>query len=183
MTAEKTGERTPPDRTAYQQQYYLTRREELAEAKRRRYQEDAAYHKAICEASTASKERHRRAREAWGRAQQEDEDARGIVCEGHLGPVRGYSLTTMAMALGIPRDTVKEWPRRGMFPPTPYRSRGGRALYSQAQIVGVVEALAVYHERYSTDHADQRRRVLHPDRLRALIERRWRAVGALVEEA
>lgn len=174
MTADKTGERTPPDRTAYQQQYYLTRREELAEAKRRRYEEDEAYRKAIRDASTASKERHRRARD---RAQQAAEAAPGVVCEGPAGPVRGYSLAAMAVSLGLSRDTVQDWARRGIFPPTPYRTRGGRALYSRDQIIGVVAALETYHERYP----DKRRQVLHPERLRGMIEGRWRAIGALAE--
>jgi len=174
VTADKQAERTPPDRTAYQQQYYLTRREELAEAKRRRYEEDAAYHQSICEASTASKERRRRARESAKRAAA---FAPGNVCEGPHGSVRGYSLAAMAVSLGCSRETIQDWAHRGIFPPTPYRLPGGRQIYSSEQIVAVVAAVETYHDRYP----GKRRQVLYPERLRALIESRWRAMGMLGE--
>jgi hypothetical protein len=176
VTADRQTERTPPDRTAYQQQYYLTRREELAEAKRRRYEEDEAYRQGIRDASTASKERWRRARD---QARLVEVAAPGNVCVGPRGPVQGYSLAAMAVSLGLSRDTVQGWARRGIFPATPYCLPGGRMLYSKEQIAAVVAALETYHERYP----DVRRQVRHPERLRALIEGRWRALGELGDGA
>jgi hypothetical protein len=142
---ERAGRRTP-DRTEYQRQYYLSRREELAEAKRRRYQEDPAYRLAVQQATVASKERARRNRGLSIHDIQRlaSDITQGAMVMGPQGPVRVYMLKAMAQALGMSYLGMLWWRKKGILPPSPYRLNEGIEMYSQAQIA-VVSAAREHH--------------------------------------
>lgn len=170
----------PTDRTAYQQDYYLKRKAELAERKRLRYQEDEGYRQIIRDSSQASKERHRAARaEARARVKAlRDLGGHGIKqMDGTLMEL--FTQKDLKEAVGISLRMLQLWKRDGILPPSRHRTRAGIQRYTIEQVAGVVAAVVRYRELYAVE--GRRSRVRHPKRLRALIARQWAAIGELIE--
>jgi hypothetical protein len=129
------------DRREYQHNYYLSRREELAEIKRRRYAEDPGYRAMIARTSEASRKRKARARGVEEQAHRfTAEQAPGFILAGPQGPMRVYSLATLTMVLGVSKELVRKWRKIGVLPPSVYRLHNGREVYSEHQIAGVAAA-------------------------------------------
>ena len=172
----------PTDRVAYQQEYYLKRKAELAERKRVRFQADERYREIIAVASRASKARMRAARdEARARARA----ARGGLTErevARIAGVAGGAAPWAAQVVGVNVMTLRRWVRLGAIPQTGH-AHGVHTLYSEAQAVGIAAAWALYQDRYGTE--GKRTFVVEARgdarRLRGLIARQWAAIGELVE--
>ena len=173
----------PTDRVAYQQEYYLKRKAELAERKRVRFQADERYREIIAVASRACKGRLRAAKaEAKARARA----ARGGLSDRELAQVLGPGGGATAWAarvVGVDPATFRRWVRLGAVP-TPGHAKHGHPRYTEAQAVGVAAAWALYQDRYvaSGKRAYVRAGGVDVRRLRGLIARQWAAVGELVEE-
>jgi len=138
-TGESSGDR---DRSEYQKQYYLDRKEAISKERKRRYREDPEYRESILD--RVSDYRNKK-----------QENINKLRAEGKLPPshprgprppmkvkVNGvstivYTVGRMAVELNRSKDVINYWTRIGLLPPTPYRSASGDRLYTESMAIVV----------------------------------------------
>ena len=134
------------DRSEYQKEYYEKNKSELAERRRDRYAEDPTKRKKAIEASRKYRREKAKERERL-RAQGVLPPARRV---GPRKPDRikvggtecdAYTITTLALRIGRSVDTVNNWINKGKVPKTPFRSKRGDRLYTDAMILVVKRAI------------------------------------------
>lgn len=159
------------DRRKYFIDYYVARKEELSETRKKKYLEDPEYREKALKLARDYRKKQREKREKLRAA--------GKLPPAHpSGPrppisVRVGSLTTVAYTVGRvaqeinrSRDVLNYWTRVGLLPQTPYRSPRGDRLYTEGMVL--VLKLAV-DRRGRVDSKD----ATFPEEIRL----GWRALG------
>jgi hypothetical protein len=134
------NEAAEKDRSDYQREYYLKRKDTLSQERKDKYRSDPSYR----EKAIAQARRYRR---------EKREERERLRAEGKLPPAKSggprkptevdiggrkvlaYTITIAAQRLGKSKSTLNNWTRQGVLPVTPLRTEGGDRLYTEGMIM------------------------------------------------
>lgn len=165
---------TDGDRREYLRKYYKENRDRMREARRKRYEEDAAYREAVL---TRARERRLAERLQSGDAI----DAGTVPPPGRIPSnqvlfanvngrqIGGYPQVALAERLLVSVSTIRRWRQRGILPDTPYRV-GKLPIYTDAMMDVVVQAMA--HWDGTADGGPEFYR---------MVKRGWTVLGCYVQ--
>lgn len=164
------------DRKSYNKDYYKQHKDEIAERRRRKYEEDEEYRKRRLEAAQKYREKKQRERERKAsRKGKEYVRRRG----GPRKPVEieiggevelGYTISVLAKKSKRSLATIRSWRNKGIFPVTPFQTQRGDTLYTMPMIKILCSVLRQY-ARMTSDSV-----------FREAVENRWADMGIPVGE-
>jgi predicted DNA-binding transcriptional regulator AlpA len=142
---------------SYYADWYAKNKEKLAEKRKKRYHSDPEYRKKVLSYA-------KRKRDGMGGPPT-------IEINGATIPL--MTLTESAEFIGVSRESMLNWEKKGLLPDTPYRLTERRVRYYTKSMISVVKR--VVNSRRS---GGSRVRVASDDvDFRAQIENGWRAIG------
>ncbi len=163
LSDEEIAER----RRAYFARWYAKNKKRVSERRRRLYREDPEYRAKVHERTRRWRQRKAEERKLNG----EDQERRPfyIDVEYEDGRVEtGISSGEAIEILGVHRLTFYNWLRRGVIPQTPYRTDGGKFVWTEKMIREVARAV----EKHRGDSKYLRGEAM-AKKVREEIERRW----------
>jgi hypothetical protein len=165
----------------YNQTYYQKHKDRLKEKRRRRYDTDPEYRKAIKRYAQTARINKKLRREAEYARLGKKAPGRGgalkiadykIMVGDKEVIVKMYPVGYLAQQLGRKVQTIRNWERKGLFPRALYRSPGGLAgnrLYTEFQMEKIMSA---YRKAYKVDGAKKVKtrigQTIFPDLIRKL---------------
>jgi len=134
------------DRSLYQREYYESHKEELSKKRKEKYQNDSEYREKVKEASRRYREKKRVEREAlkkegkWPKPKKRG--PRTIVMVNLNGKkVEAYTIPVLAKKIRRSISTVNKWITVGTIPKTPFLSKTGGRLYTDAMVLVIKMAI------------------------------------------
>lgn len=164
------------DRSIYQRDYYKRKKDELSEKRKARYRSDPDVRKRAKESSKRYRElkkveRRRMIDEGLIDVSKKRRHRRQekVYVNGSLRSA--YTITTMAERLGRSHNTLNNWICNGIIPKTPFRSKRGDRLYTDAMILIIKMAIQPI-KRMGKDF-----------NVRARIEEGWERYGVISDDS
>lgn len=158
------------DRRDYHKDYYREHRDEIAERKKSRYQEDEAYRQERIEAQRAYRERKRKELEKKLKGKQPERKRGGPrkpkMVRVNGGEEEAFTFGVLAEKVGRSKVTLNYWSRNGIFPETPFRTERGERLYTMPMIDSLADTLSSYGRMSSGDTS-----------FKDEVEEAWRELG------
>ena len=134
-----------PNESEYNRRYYEKHRELLNQKRRKKYLTDPEF----------AERQRARSRQAMKRMREARKEARknGVSTRRQSGPrmyevtingekreVRMYHIGALAQLLGRRVKTLYTWEKKGVLPKAMFRDTAKRRMYTEDQVVGLVEA-------------------------------------------
>lgn len=135
--AEKAGR----DRREYYQDYYLANQDRLSQKRKDRYKADPEYRERAKESARRYRQKIAKERErlrADGKlppSTRQRGPRKPVIVSVNGSRVPAYTITIVAQRVGRSKDTLNNWFKAGILPPTPLRSGRGDRLYTDAMIM------------------------------------------------
>lgn len=163
-------------RKTYNKSYYDEHADEIAERRKRKYEEDPEYRKERLEAARKYREKKQREREKKAtRRGKEYVRRRGgprkpVEVEVNGEMELAYTISTLAKKSKRSLATIRSWRAKGIFPVTPFQTARGDTLYTMPMIKTLCSVLRQY-ARMASDSA-----------FRSTVESKWEDMGIPVGE-
>lgn len=163
------------DRRSYQRDYYEKNRDELSEKRKKRYHNDPD----VREHAKAAARRYREKKKAERQKMIDDgkidpgtkslSKRKGTVVIDNVTR-EAYTIAMLAERIGRPVHTINNWINIGTIPKTPFRSKRGDRLYTDAMML-IVKIVCQPFNRIGKNEVVYER-----------IKSGWKRYGVIAEE-
>jgi len=165
-----------PDEQEYYQKYYDEKKDDIAEERKSRYDNDPEYRQKVIDRSRQYRDNQRQARP---RARIPKHAKARLCTAGDGGRVELFSVGNFALGVGRSVQCINHWEREGILPRTPYRQKQGSAdnprwfrFFTRGMVMAVREVVG--------DKGRLEPPII-PEELHKKIKAKWKKLGVPVD--